>query len=130
MPDLYLPAPSTPPDTDFRETVPGGHALILEHAPDHALVIQYGDCEFWLSCQCDYRLPMPVRPNESLVKPVERLLGHTSYSGYPLAPHCQCGERLGRPFLRDGLNVHLGPVLDRWEQHSMSAAAMSAPGGE
>lgn len=31
-----------PPDTEFRETLAGGHALI----------VQYGDCELIGSCQC------------------------------------------------------------------------------
>lgn len=122
---MYLPTASTPPDPDFRETVQGGHALIVEHAPGHALVVQYGDCDFWFSCECGYKLPLPVRPDQSLTPSVERLLGHTSFSGYQLVPHCQCGERLGRPFLRDGLNVHLDPALERWEKHSMTVAAAS-----
>ncbi|WP_042400013.1 hypothetical protein [Streptacidiphilus carbonis] len=119
-PALFLPKPSTPVDPDFRETLQGGHALVLEHAPGHALVIEYGDCEFWFSCQCSHRLPMPSRPSASFVAPMERLIGHTPDSGHPLVPHCQCGERLGRPFLADALNVHLDPALTRWEQHSMS----------
>ncbi|MEU8760703.1 hypothetical protein [Streptomyces sp. NPDC048659] len=32
----------TPPDPDFRETLAGGHALIVE----------LGDCELIASCQC------------------------------------------------------------------------------
>lgn len=120
---MYLPTASTPPDADFRETVAGGHALIIEHAPGHALVVQYGDCEFWFSCQCGYRLPLSVRPDQPMLPSLERLLDHTTFTGYELVPHCQCGAQLGRTFLRDGLNVHLAPSMDRWEHHSMTEVA-------
>lgn len=36
------------PDTDFPETWQGGHAMIIE----------YGDCEFYASCQCGAPLGM------------------------------------------------------------------------
>ncbi len=36
---------TNPPDTEFRETLAGGHALVVE----------YGDCEFHGSCQCGRR---------------------------------------------------------------------------
>lgn len=127
MSTLYLPAPTTPPDEDFRETVQGGHALILEYAPGHAVVVEYGDCEFWFSCQCGYRVPLPVRPDRPFVPAVERVLAHsaflapTVFSGHPLAPHCQCGAELGAKFLQGSLTAELGPVLDRWERHSMGA---------
>jgi hypothetical protein len=45
----------TPPDPDFRETLAGGHALIVE----------YGDCEIHGSCQCGKRLGMTT-PDASL----------------------------------------------------------------
>lgn len=121
MPSLYLPAPASPPDPEFRETVPGGHALILEYAPGHAVIIEYGDCEFWFSCQCGYRVPLPVRPDRPFVQSVDRVLSHTAFSGYPLVPHCQCGAGLGSKFLHSSLTAELGPILDRWEQHSMGA---------
>ncbi|MFM9542276.1 hypothetical protein [Streptomyces turgidiscabies] len=43
------------PDPDFRETLGGGHALVVE----------YGDCELHASCQCGYPLGMTT-PNASL----------------------------------------------------------------
>jgi hypothetical protein len=119
--DLYLPAPPNPPDPDFRETITGGHALILEYAPGHAVLVEYGDCEFWASCQCGYRVPLPVRPDESLVPAVERVVRHTAFSGYLLAPHCQCGAQLSAHWRPQQTTAHLGPCLDLWERHSMAA---------
>ncbi|MYS44073.1 hypothetical protein GTY23_23140 [Streptomyces sp. SID5998] len=49
-----------PPDTEFRETLAGGHALVIE----------YGDCELHGSCQCGRRLGR-VTPD----KPVDALAG-------------------------------------------------------
>lgn len=43
------------PDPDFRETLAGGHALIVE----------YGDCELHGSCQCGTRFGMTT-PDASL----------------------------------------------------------------
>ncbi|MEU3683720.1 hypothetical protein AB0E99_22670 [Streptomyces sp. NPDC030592] len=43
---------TTPADTEFPETLAGGHALVVE----------YGDCEFHGSCQCGRRLGT-VRPS-------------------------------------------------------------------
>ncbi|MGW2550640.1 hypothetical protein [Streptomyces sp. NPDC001635] len=43
------------PDPDFRETLAGGHALVIE----------YGDCELHASCQCGKRLGMTT-PDASL----------------------------------------------------------------
>jgi hypothetical protein len=45
------------PDPEFRETWEGGHALI----------IQYGDCEFIGSCQCGQHL-LAIGPDESFDK--------------------------------------------------------------
>lgn len=45
----------TPPDPDFRETLAGGHALIVE----------YGDCEMHGSCQCGKSLGITT-PDASL----------------------------------------------------------------
>ncbi|WP_073946485.1 hypothetical protein [Streptomyces kebangsaanensis] len=44
-----------PPDLEFRETLAGGHALI----------VQYGDCELIGSCQCGRALGR-IRPDRSL----------------------------------------------------------------
>ncbi len=49
-----------PPDLEFRETLAGGHAL----------VVQYGDCELLGSCQCGRRLGR-VTPD----KPIDHLAG-------------------------------------------------------
>jgi len=46
-----------PPDTEFRETLAGGHALVVEH----------GDCELVGSCQCG--------------RPLGRLAAHGSVDG-------------------------------------------------
>ncbi|MGY1498592.1 hypothetical protein ACW4TU_18665 [Streptomyces sp. QTS52] len=43
------------PDPDFRETLDGGHALVIE----------YGDCEMHASCQCGSHLGMTT-PDASL----------------------------------------------------------------
>ncbi len=43
------------PDPDFRETLAGGHALVVE----------YGDCELIASCQCGKSLGMTT-PDSSL----------------------------------------------------------------
>lgn len=40
--ERYLPAGSIPADEDSRTTWEGGHALVIE----------YGDCEFYGRCQC------------------------------------------------------------------------------
>lgn len=49
-----------PVDAEFRETLAGGHALVVE----------YGDCEFLGSCQCGRRLGR-VTPD----KPIDGLAG-------------------------------------------------------
>ncbi|MGW5509935.1 hypothetical protein ACWEV9_19490 [Streptomyces albogriseolus] len=49
-----------PPDLEFRETLAGGHAL----------VVQYGDCELLGSCQCGRRLGR-VTPD----RPIDHLAG-------------------------------------------------------
>lgn len=41
----YREPRADPPDAEFRETLAGGHALVVE----------YGDCEFHGSCQCGRR---------------------------------------------------------------------------
>jgi hypothetical protein len=53
-----------PPDTEFRETLAGGHALVVE----------YGDCELLGSCQCGRRLGRitPGKPLDALAVPWER----------------------------------------------------------
>lgn len=52
------------PDPDFRETLAGGHALIVE----------YGDCELHGSCQCGKRFGMttPDASLDTFVNPWER----------------------------------------------------------
>lgn len=40
--ERYAPAASLPKDDDFATTWEGGHALVVE----------YGDCEFYGRCQC------------------------------------------------------------------------------
>ncbi|MET9815283.1 hypothetical protein [Streptomyces sp. NPDC006355] len=53
-----------PPDLEFRETLAGGHALVIE----------YGDCELFGSCQCGRRLGRitPGKPLDALAVPWER----------------------------------------------------------
>ncbi|MFZ4206813.1 hypothetical protein ACOZE4_18445 [Streptomyces griseoincarnatus] len=51
---------TSPPDKEFRETLAGGHAL----------VVQYGDCELLGSCQCGRRLGR-VTPD----RPIDHLAG-------------------------------------------------------
>ncbi|WP_435279109.1 hypothetical protein [Streptomyces sp. 1222.5] len=52
------------PDPDFRETLGGGHALIVE----------YGDCELIGSCQCGRRFgrTTPDASLDTFVQPWER----------------------------------------------------------
>lgn len=50
--DRFVPATSVPDIDDFRTTWEGGHALITE----------YGDCEFYGRCQCGKDFGM-VTPN-------------------------------------------------------------------
>lgn len=50
--ERYLPAGSVTDDEDFRTTWAGGHALVIE----------YGDCEFYGRCQCGKDFGM-VRPD-------------------------------------------------------------------
>lgn len=62
------------PNPDFRETLAGGHALVIE----------YGDCEMHGSCQCGKRFGM-CRPDASLdtfVRPWERHT-HTELTAEP-----------------------------------------------
>jgi hypothetical protein len=54
------------PDPDFRETLAGGHALIVE----------YGDCELIGSCQCGKRFGMTT-PDASLDTFVPRWERHS-----------------------------------------------------
>ena len=53
-----------PPEAEFRETLAGGHALI----------VQYGDCELLGSCQCGRRLGRitPDKRLDALAVPWER----------------------------------------------------------
>ncbi|MFD5656971.1 hypothetical protein [Streptomyces hirsutus] len=53
-----------PPDLEFRETLAGGHALVIE----------YGDCEVFGSCQCGRRLGVvpPAKPIDALAGLWER----------------------------------------------------------
>ncbi|MGW6210990.1 hypothetical protein [Streptomyces sp. NPDC055109] len=55
------------PDPDFRETLAGGHALVVE----------YGDCELHATCQCGRRIGM-CRPDASLDTFVPRWEQHTN----------------------------------------------------
>lgn len=60
----YREPHATPPDEEFRESLAGGHALI----------IQYGDCELIGSCQCGRRLARitPGKRLDALAVPWER----------------------------------------------------------
>lgn len=51
--ERFAPAASVPVDEDFRTTWEGGHALVIE----------YGDCEFYGRCQCgkDFGMVTPDR---------------------------------------------------------------------
>lgn len=122
MTGLFLPPASDPTDPDFRETRAGGHALILEHTPGHAIVVEYGDCEFWVSCQCGHRLALPIRPDRPLAPSVRRIVDHAPTQAMALTPHCQCGAGLGAPFPAFPTPAHLGRPLAAWERHSMGAA--------
>lgn len=119
MSDLFLPAPHDPPDPEFRETRAGGHALILEHAPGHAIVVEYGDCEFWVSCQCGHRIALPIRPDRPLAPAVRRVILHSPAQRMTLAPHCQCGTALARPVPAFPTDQHLKATLTAWEQHTL-----------
>jgi len=56
----YREPHDSPPDEESRETLAGGHALI----------VQYGDCEFIGSCQCGQPIGRTPR-----TKPIDHLAG-------------------------------------------------------
>lgn len=56
------------PDPEFRETWAGGHAMI----------VQYGDCEFIASCQCGLHL-VTLRPDEPTSVMFARWAAHTMH---------------------------------------------------
>lgn len=62
--DLEPRDPDPDPDPDFRETLGGGHALVVE----------YGDCELLGSCQCGRRfgITTPDASLDTFVDPWER----------------------------------------------------------
>lgn len=123
MPDTttwYRP-PADPDDDsgEFRETVPGGHALIVERSPGHALVVEYGDCEFYLSCQCGVQFAV-LKPNREWVLAVQGWLTHDHWSTRPVTAHCQCGaplEATGMPVLG---RAWLNSAAVCWERHTMT----------
>jgi hypothetical protein len=121
MPDLYLPPAADPPDPDFRETEAGGHALVLEHAPGHALLIEYGDCEFYFTCQCGRSMPsLPLRPDRSWLPVLTQWFLHCGPAQL-IRAHCQCGRELGRiepPYNRS--ERWMDPLASAWEKHTMT----------
>jgi hypothetical protein len=118
---LYLPLPADPPDPDMRETEVGGHALILEHAPGHALLIEYGDCEFYFTCQCGQRLATALRPDRPWLRVIAQWLAHCPPTSPPeIRPHCQCGKALLSPAAGATTEATLEDVARAWEKHTMT----------
>jgi hypothetical protein len=121
VPDTrYLPRPADPPDTEFRETEGGGHALVLEYAPGHALMIEYGDCSFSMVCQCFQVIARDLRPDRSWFGPVNRWLAHApgTPTGAVMSGHCQCGRTLA--MAGSTIEVRLAAVCRAWEHHTIT----------
>jgi hypothetical protein len=119
MTDLYLPAPADPPDPDFRETEAGGHALVLEHAPGHALLIEYGDCEFYFTCQDGIKMYPELRPDKPWLPAVAAWLAHCPPTLPPeIRSHCQCGAALESPVSGSTSEATLNQVSQAWERHT------------
>lgn len=118
MTALYLPPASTPPDPDFRETIEGGHALIVEYTEGHALVVEYGDCEFYIHCQCQMTFEHRLRPNRRWLPAFGRWQTHCAGPAIWVKAHCQCGHPLGTlpPGFGDNLVEDLASA---WERHTM-----------
>jgi len=121
--DRYLPLPSDPPDPDFRETVAGGHALVLEYATGHALVIEYGDAEFYLRCQCERNFTLlPLRPDQPWLPKIREWVAHCP-GGDRLVPvrlHCQCGVPIGSSPSPARMTREWEHVVSRsWERHTI-----------
>jgi hypothetical protein len=119
---FYQPLAADPPDPDFRETVAGGHALVLEHASGHALVIEYGDVEFYFRCQCgrDFT-PIPLRPDKPWLPVLAQWLAHCPPTLPPeIAPHCQCGKALLSSASGSTSEATLDDVSRAWERHCMT----------
>lgn len=122
--DLYLPAAEDPPDAECRETVEGGHALILGNIRDPSLVIEYGDCSFGMRCQCGHTVARDLRPDRSGDPPVAEWMAHVRGGVRGMLPHCQCGERLGDRITAPVTSALLDRIALAWEKHSMSLSAV------
>jgi hypothetical protein len=119
MPALYLPEPSTPPDPEWRETLEGGHALIVEYTPGHALVIEYGDCEFYIHCECQKTFEYALRPNRPWLPVFMRWQTHCAGPARAVQAHCQCGRPLGSLPAGFGDNL-VEDLAGAWERHTMT----------
>jgi len=117
--DLYLPRPASVPDPGFRETVQGGHALVLEYSPGHALVVEYGDCEFRMECQCGTVFVLGLTPDQPWTGHILRWLSHRSGPRAAVKPHCQCRAALPRLPRAFG-EAELNRLCDAWEHHTMT----------
>ena len=119
MTALYLPEPSNPPDPEWRETIEGGHALIVEYTPGHALVIEYGDCEFYIHCECQTTFEYALRPNRPWLPVFMRWQTHCAGPARAVQAHCQCGRPLGSLPAGFGDNL-VEDLAGAWERHSMT----------
>lgn len=121
MTDWYRPPAADPPDTEFRETLAGGHALVLEYAAGHALVVQYGDCAFDMACQCGYWITYGLRPDRPWTSELDRWVAHDAAGRRTVFAHCQCGVPLGSGTFTDVVSEQwTDAVCGNWEKHTMT----------
>jgi len=107
--DLYLPRPASVPDPGFRE----------EYSPGHALVVEYGDCEFRMECQCGTVFVLGLTPDQPWTGHILRWLSHRSGPRAAVKPHCQCRAALPRLPRAFG-EAELNRLCDAWEHHTMT----------
>lgn len=120
MSALYLPAPASPPDADWRETIEGGHALIVESTPGHALVVEYSDCEFYIHCQCQKTFEFALQPNRRWLPAFMDWQAHCAVPAGAVHAHCQCGAVLASLPAGFGDNL-VEDLAAAWERHSLGA---------
>lgn len=119
--DWWTPAADDPPDIDFRETLDGGHALVLEYCTGHALMVEYGDESFSFTCQCGNRLAPHMRPDRPWADILRSWVEHAEAGARVVMAHCQCSVPFGTSSFAHELTERWSEAIVRiWEHHTMT----------